>query len=311
MKITNCESVTCSSVSCRLSPPPAGPRRGSSSAFTLIELLVVIAIIAILAAMLLPALSRAKCKALQVQCISNNRQLLTGWHLYSLDFQDKVANNFTIPGTDNAIGNGISGRFDNWVNNVMTWGASRSIEDVSNTNVAWVKNGVLSPYVGNAIGVYKCPADHFLSPAQRNAGWTDRLRSMSMNALFGWSGTDGYNDMDGKAWLDQSYRQFLKQSQVPQPAMTWLTVDEHPDSINDSFFVVGINPPGWGDIPSSLHCGGCGFGFADGHAEVHKWKSATSIYSVQYQFVTKNFDLVGRNIDYQWYKDRTGYTLYR
>jgi len=74
---------------------------------------------------------------------------------------------------------------------------------------------------------------------------------------------------------------------------------------------VPIDPPYWGDIPGSQHCGACGFGFADGHAEIHKWKSATSIYPVIYQFVQKSFDAVGRNVDYAWYKDRTGYTIYR
>jgi prepilin-type N-terminal cleavage/methylation domain-containing protein/prepilin-type processing-associated H-X9-DG protein len=289
----------------RVSHPHAGrepraivKRITSARGFTLIELLVVIAIIAILAAMLLPALSKAKTKAQGIQCLSNNKQLLMAWHLYSGDFSDRVANNFTIPGTQNAV---TTGAFDNWVNNVISWDLSRD-----NTNVAWVKNGVLANYTAKALGVYKCPADVYLSSPQRNAGWTARLRSNSMNALIGWSGTDGYDDRDGRAWWNQSYRQFLKQADIPTPAMVWVTLDEHPDSINDGFFIVDINAGQWGDIPASYHNGACGFSFADGHAEIHKWKSATSIYPVRFYFTQMGFDALGRS-DFQWYRDRTGY----
>jgi prepilin-type processing-associated H-X9-DG protein len=97
---------------------------------------------------------------------------------------------------------------------------------------------------------------------------------------------------------------------VPSPAMTWLTVDEHPDSINDAFFIVGMNASQWGDLPASYHNGACGFSFADGHAEIHKWLSATSKYPVKYAFSVRPFDAAGR-LDYQWYKERTGYLLYR
>jgi prepilin-type N-terminal cleavage/methylation domain-containing protein/prepilin-type processing-associated H-X9-DG protein len=272
--------------------------------FTLIELLVVIAIIAILAGMLLPALAKAKTKAQGIKCLNNNKQLLLAWHLYAGDFNDACANNFTIPGTRNAI---TTKTFDNWVNNIMTWTAGTSVDDVSNTNELWVKSGTLSQFTGNALGIYKCPADHFLSKAQQAKGWAARLRSNSMNALFGYSGTDGHDDRDGHSWVDQTWRQFIKTAQVPSPANTWLTVDEHPDSINDSFFICGLNATQWGDLPASYHNGACGFSFADGHAEVKKWLSGTSVYPVKFAFSVRPFDAKGK-LDYQWFEDRTGWT---
>jgi prepilin-type processing-associated H-X9-DG protein len=133
-----------------------------------------------------------------------------------------------------------------------------------------------------------------------------------MNALFGRS--DNFaTSATGHAWFDSAYRQYLKTSEVPVPTQTWLTVDEHPDSINDGFFIVGINNTAWGDTPASYHNGACGFSFADGHAEVHKWLSNTSKYpKVSYVAgpATVTFDAAGR-IDFQWYKDRTGYLLFR
>jgi prepilin-type processing-associated H-X9-DG protein len=139
-----------------------------------------------------------------------------------------------------------------------------------------------------------------------------------MNALFGLTGdTPSTSSANGRAWFNSAYVQFLKQTDVRQPANTWVTLDEHADSVNDAFFIVGYPTPTsgkWGDLPGSYHNGACGFSFADGHAENHKWRSGTSIYGVHYDggltFV-KSLDAVGLNVDYAWYNDHTGYTLYR
>jgi len=230
------------------------------AAFTLIELLVVIAIIAILAAMLLPALSKAKLKAQGVFCLNNTKQLGLAWMLYADDHNGRLAYNL---GGD-ARTRSVAQRTNiNWVNNVMTWG----LED-DNTNVALMAQSSLAPYSLKSMAIYRCPSDNALSDEQRLEGWTARVRSYSMNAMIGDAGdfsTTGVNRNNPK------YVQFFQVTSIPEPATIFVFLDEHPDSINDGYFVNRAYSTNWYDLPASYHNGAASFTYADGHSQAHRW----------------------------------------
>jgi len=224
--------------------------------------------------------------------------------MYSADNSDRVANNFGVADTDQEI---QTGSFGNWANNVMTWGAGGSIEDRSNTNLTWLANGALGHYLAGATGVYQCPADTYLSPLQVTAGWSARVRSISMNLVFGRFSRGADPTAQDLNYFFPQYVQYLKQARVPKPAKTWLFMDEHPDSINDGYFINNPSASNWQDIPACYHNAGCGISFADAHAEFRKWLSTTSLYPVQFFYPhTRSFDAAGR-LDFGWYLEHTGY----
>ena len=281
------------------SPFAGRPPRG----FTLIELLVVIAIIAILASMLLPSLARSKQKAQGVICMANTKQLMKAWIMYADDNFDKVVNNYGVAETQAEIN---ARTFRNWVNNVMSWGTESYI-----TNVDFVKNGILGPYTAGAVGVYKCPADKYLSSAQRQRGWNQRLRSLAMNAFLGpFSSSAGHQSLSANVF-EGNYRQFVRMSSIPNPVKIFVTLDEHPNSINDGYYLnTSGNAGAWGDSPATYHGGACGFSFADGHSEIKKWQGAW-VYAKTIKTIPDasyaggpGFDAKGR-VDFQWLWDRT------
>jgi len=225
--------------------------------FTLIELLVVIAIIAILAAMLMPALAKAKLKAQGIQCLNNTKQLTLSWRLYTDDSNDRL-----LTCEDNIRdSNGVLR--PNWFTGWLTFTSDPVNWDVDHDmtkSPIWV-------YTGKNKDIYKCPADRAMVTV--NGLRRPRVRSNSMSQVFS-AGT----------WLGPKWRLYNKLSNIVLPTKTFVFVDEHPDSINDGAFATTCNgnqptdPTSaayYIDMPASYHNGACGFSFADGHSDVHKW----------------------------------------
>jgi prepilin-type N-terminal cleavage/methylation domain-containing protein/prepilin-type processing-associated H-X9-DG protein len=284
-------------------------------AFTLIELLVVIAIIAILAAMLLPALGRAKEKAQGIQCLSNHRQLALGWRMYSEDNRDALV---YASGSEVATGPSDQPAISaNW-SNAFAWTLSVMNFDPAN-QPNWditvdIQTRPLWPYIRNA-GVYKCPADH--SYIVVGGVPRPRVRTISMNiylgAFAGWLG--GWTaSMDG-------YTLFMRLSDItggksPGASKTFVFLDEREDCVNWGNFgtqMDGYYPPNpalynfYQDIPGMYHNRACGFSFADGHSETKRWLDGRTMPPMHYEQVYWESTRIScpRNPDVAWLQDKT------
>ncbi|MSU57512.1 MAG: prepilin-type N-terminal cleavage/methylation domain-containing protein [Pedosphaera sp.] len=269
------------------------------SAFTLIELLVVIAIIAILAAMLLPALAKAKAKAQRAHCISNKHQITLACSMYSNDWNDYLVPNAPITASS-------GGAFVGWCPGSESWAAVWP-----NVVVEAYKTNCLGPYVGN-VQVYKCPSDKIASDNG------DRIRSISMNpamigdlANMGPNGVAAVKDMTS---MIGNWRLFTKMSSLNciGVANIWVFCDEAMYSLNDGYLQCNLGVPDYPDVPANYHSGGNCFSFADGHVEYQKWKYFTSLPTAGLQNVPYVKDRVGTHwgssgldVDWVWLRQHT------
>ena len=259
---------------------------GRSSGFTLIELLVVITIIAILAALLLPALAKAKSKAWQTQCISNLKQVQLAWVLYADDNEDEMVPNAPAGAPPNLV----------WVNSSgMGWG-----NQPANISLAFLENALLAPYCEKVVAIYKCAGDRVASDNGQ------RVRSFSMNSQMGHIGgirPGPFPTPYTPPNYNPGWKVFKRTSELTDlaPSEAFIFTEEHPGTIEDGYFQVSLNSAQFPNIPGAHHDGRGSVSFADGHVDTVRWDSAPKVVKGQ-RYLTAPYRACTAR-EFQWMRD--------
>jgi prepilin-type N-terminal cleavage/methylation domain-containing protein len=259
------------------------PKLERRPGFTLIELLVVIAIIAILAAMLLPALSSAKLRAQGTADMNNTKQLALAAIMYAGDHEDHNPPN--IDGTSPGIIAGSDAQHPCWVAGQLTLGMGGNKDNINTAmlvdNDAYPYGAFLGSYLARDYKVFKCPAD--LSVYTLFGRTYPRVRSYSMNTFVGNPAESGTGGSASGPINTGPYLPFATLSSIHSPSRTFTFLDERPDSINDGVFSTDETPNNLHlrDVPAAYIGGAAGFSFADGHSIIHKWNSGWITQPIQ------------------------------
>ena len=270
-----------------LSPAGRKPARG----FTLIELLVVIAIIAILAAILLPALAAAKIRAQVSQSLSNIKQVQLGWQMYAGEFNDFMVPNAPLTAASSA----------------NTWCGTQGEDwhkSAANTNWGYYNQSLMGPYMTGQVGVYSCPGDNI--PSDNGP----RIRTYSMNGQMGMEDPTARNNT--LAW-NKNFRVFQRITELVglSPADAFVFCDENMYSLNDGYLQIDCTVPQWPDVPAAYLQGRNEFSFADGHSEVRKWQTS-ALKAVPYRYDVTGTDAAAipggkNNADWIWFTQHATY----
>jgi len=266
-------------------------QKKETGGFTFTELLVVVATLAILMFVMAPAFASVKPNSKIEQCLDGKRQLALAWEMYASDNSDRLMS------------------VSSWISGIMDWSSSSQ-----NTNTTLLTNptSALIGAYNSSVAVFKCPADYYQSPV--NPG--PRVRSVSMDTMLTGSPTiQGTGSQHHNFFIARKLSDLAR----PGPAMVYVFLDEHADSINDGLFQLdpgyALGQEKWRDLPAAYHDGACGMSFADGHTEMHVWQQKSGINKTIYPVLmtTSPFGApwatvtLGISADYEWFEGHIPY----